>query len=142
MCEIKRIDSFTDSEDAMTLLENLYEKRKRTDEIREELKEMFEKYHYMLILAFIDGKPVGVCGLSFNMLLYTGKFVQISNLYVLPEYRKAGIAAKLIGKTKDIARENNISSIMLDSYTTNFNSHKTYFREGFRLKAFHFILDL
>lgn len=142
MCDITEIKTFHEATQYLELFLELYDKRKGTESILSDLEDMFTNYHYVLLVAVVEGKPAGICGISFNKLIYSGKFIQLSNLFVRPEYRKSGIASKLIHKVRNIAKTNEIEKIMLDSYVSNFDSHKTYFREGFHLDAFHFALRL
>lgn len=53
--------------------------------------------NYWVLTAYADEKPVGVVGLNEYAAIYAvGCFGEITELYVLPEYRSADVGAKLI----------------------------------------------
>ena len=72
--------------------------------------------------AFADGRLVGF--VSATLWEESGmrkdlKTVCLDNIYVLPEYRRRGIAAKLFGEVESWAREQD--AIRLDLHTWDFN---------------------
>ena len=57
-------------------------------------------------LAELDGRPVGLIALNECVAIYAqGRFGEISELYVDPEQRSAGVGAALVGKAKSFAAE-------------------------------------
>ena len=123
------------------LFRELY-KDKPISLLRRELKILVKNKKYKLIIAFYDGKPVAMTSISSGFLIYCGKYMQLSNLYVQPQYRNLGIAKKLIERTEYYARKYGCKHLMLDSYIENQFSHKTYLRENFVIRAHHFMKKL
>ena len=110
--------------------------------LQRELKELTKNKNYKLLVTFYDKKPVAIASITEGFVIYCGKYLQISNLYVKKEHRNLGIAKELLNETKRLAKNKNCKHIMLDSYVTNKASHKTYFREEFEIKAYHFMKEI
>lgn len=75
-----------------------------------------------------DGKTVGYIGLT--VVLDEG---YVTNIAVLPQYRRKGIASALIESCIDIATEKNLSFISLEVRKSNFAAIKLYEKYGFKV---------
>jgi GNAT superfamily N-acetyltransferase len=90
------------------------------------LEDMIPKSYKQV--AVFDGKIcVGLTGFWFGTKLWTGKYIEIDNFIVHPDYRKKGIG-KLI-----------CTCIVLDAFTGNFPAHRFYYNQGYEPRGFHFI---
>lgn len=70
--------------------------------------------HYHAILAFDGTTPIGVTTLTETYALYAGgKIGVIQEFYIQPDYRSAGIGAKLIEKVKHFGEQRGWSCIEL-----------------------------
>ena len=107
-----------------------------------ELKLLIKSKNYRLLVSFYNNKPIAIASLTEGFLIYCGKYMQISNLYVNKSYRNLGVAKSLISVAENYAKKSHCNLLSLDSYVTNKASHKTYFREGFNIKAYHFTKEL
>lgn len=76
-----------------------------------------------------DGKPVGLVNVA-PKGLDQGAWT-IGNVVVLPEYRRRGIARKLIEQCIDLAREKNATTVMLDVIGGNVPAVTLYEKLGF-----------
>jgi len=110
--------------------------------LKQELKELVKNKSYKLLVVFDGVDPIAIASLNEGFLLYCGKYLQISNLYVESKHRNIGIAKMLIGKAEEYAKKSHCKYVVLDSYVTNKASHKTYVREGFEPKANHFMKSI
>lgn len=95
--------------------------------------------HYQLVGAFIGGKLVGVSGAWIATKIWCGRYLEIDNLVVDPDFRSAGIGSLLIRHLEALGRELDCKILSLDSYTSNHASHRLYHRLGFEIWGFHFI---
>ena len=59
------------------------------------LADMAEQQNYKMVVVFVEGKPVALCGYIIGVMFYCGKYLQMTNLIVLPEYRQMSIASKI-----------------------------------------------
>jgi GNAT superfamily N-acetyltransferase len=90
----------------------------------------------------LEKKIIGISGYSISLMLYCKRFLQLSSFIVDEKYRNLGVGKLILAKAEEIAKENDCQKIVLDSFTINKKSHHLYFREGFKISAFHFIKDL
>lgn len=106
------------------------------------IAEMQKMNNFKMVGAFLDGKMVGVSGYWILIMLYCGKYIQVSNLVIDEKHRSLGIGKKILDFIGDIGRESECKKIILDSYTENKKSHSLYYREEFHIRGFHFMKDL
>jgi GNAT superfamily N-acetyltransferase len=91
-------------------------------------------------VAVFDGETcVGLSGFWFGTKLWTGKYIEIDNFIVHPEYRKKGIGKLLTQFIDEKAKELNCTCIVLDAFTGNFEAHRFYYNQGYAPRGFHFI---
>ena len=95
--------------------------------------------HYQLIGAFTGNRLSGVAGAWIATKIWCGRYLEIDNLVVDPEQRSSGIGSRLMTHLEELAREQDCTIIVLDSYTSNHASHRLYHRLGFEIWGFHFI---
>lgn len=61
--------------------------------------------NYWVLIAYANEKPVGVVGLNECAAIYAmGSFGEITELYVLPEYRSLAVGEKLIDAAREFGR--------------------------------------
>jgi GNAT superfamily N-acetyltransferase len=60
-----------------------------------------KQFNFKLIVAWLDNKPVGV-------MIMTGTTNRHSNVFVVPEYRRLGIATKLLTVASEIKEPNDL----------------------------------
>jgi len=102
------------------------------------LSEMFP-HNYIQIAVFEDDICLGLTGCWSATKLWTGKYLEIDNFVVNPEYRSKGIGKMLTDYVEKKAIELNCSSIVLDAFTGNFGAHRFYYNQGYAPKGFHFV---
>ncbi|PBJ12674.1 GNAT family N-acetyltransferase [Flavobacterium sp. ACN6] len=96
-------------------------------------------HNYTQIGVFENNLCVGISGCWSATKLWTGKYLEIDNFVVHPEYRSKGIGKKLTDYIEKKAIELNCSSIVLDAFTGNFGAHRFYYNQGYAPKGFHFV---
>ena len=109
------------------------------DSYKQMLSEMLH-FGYGQVAVFEREKCIGISGYWINTKLYSGKYLKMDNVVVLPEYRSKGIGKLLCDWCINKAKENNCKNVMLDAYLENEKAHKFYEREGFIKKGYHFIV--
>nr|WP_312578816.1 ribosomal protein S18-alanine N-acetyltransferase [Sedimentibacter sp.] len=88
-------------------------------------KELLNKMAYYQC-ATVNGTVVGYMGMW--KICDEG---HITNIAVLPEYRKKGIASKLISKMFDVCRCSEIKNITLEARESNLEAIRLYEKFGF-----------
>lgn len=119
--------------EAMFLLRPMLKKNEFVEQIKS-----LQKEGYTLIFILEYGKPVSVLGYRIFTMLYCGKLLYIDDLSTLESCRGKGYASILLNHICAIARQENCTTIQLDSGYTRTNAHKLYFKENFTINAFHF----
>lgn len=67
--------------------------------------------HHWAALAFDQDTPVGVVTVTTNLYVEWGRMAEIADLYVLPEYRRCGIARALIQAAVAWSRDHGCSGV-------------------------------
>jgi len=96
-------------------------------------------HNYIQIAVFEDDICLGLTGCWSATKLWTGKYLEIDNFVVNPEYRSKGIGKMLTDYIDKKAIELNCSSIVLDAFTGNFGAHRFYYNQGYAPRGFHFV---
>lgn len=68
--------------------------------------------------------------------IYTNT-LEVQRIYILEKYKGKGIGKALIGKAKELAKDNNLSYIWLGVWENNFSAIKFYEKQGFKKFASH-----
>lgn len=95
--------------------------------------------NYKQVAVFNEDKCIGLTGFWFGTKLWTGKYLEIDNFIVHPDYRKNGIGKLLTNFIDEKAKELKCTCIVLDAFTGNFEAHKFYYNQGYVPRGFHFI---
>ncbi|KAF2335942.1 GNAT family N-acetyltransferase [Flavobacterium ginsenosidimutans] len=96
-------------------------------------------HNYTQIAVFENDFCVGLTGCWSATKLWTGKYLEIDNFVVNPDYRSRGIGKMLTDYVEKKANELNCSSIVLDAFTGNFAAHRFYYNQGYAPRGFHFV---
>jgi ribosomal protein S18 acetylase RimI-like enzyme len=95
--------------------------------------------NYELYLAFMGEAFVGICGCWIATKFYTGKYLEIDNFIIHPEYQNLGFGTEFMNFIERHADSNDCKTIMLDAYLENKGAHKFYERHAYTARGFHFI---
>lgn len=108
------------------------------EKYQEFLSEMLP-HNYTQIGVFENQTCLGITGCWSATKLWTGKYLEIDNFVVNPEYRSKGIGKMLTDFIEQKAVDLGCSSIVLDAFTGNFGAHRFYYNQGYSPKGFHFV---
>ncbi|GAB2768035.1 GNAT family N-acetyltransferase [Salinimicrobium soli] len=103
--------------------------------------EMFDQ-NYECFGIFLDEELVGIFGLWFMTRHYAGRSCEPDHIYISEEHRSKGIGKKLFEFISGYAREKGCETSELNSYVSNYRSHKFYLNEGYEIKGYHFLKKL
>lgn len=96
-------------------------------------------HNYIQIGVFENEVCLGITGCWSATKLWTGKYLEIDNFVVNPEYRSKGIGKMLTDYIEQKALDLECSSIVLDAFSGNFGAHRFYYNQGYGPKGFHFV---
>ncbi len=80
-------------------------------------------------LASESGKPVGMCGFYANDVAQRRAYISV--IGILKEYRRRGIAQKLLDISLDLCLEKGMKRCDLYTHKTNSDAISFYYRSGF-----------
>jgi ribosomal protein S18 acetylase RimI-like enzyme len=138
------IKSFNNAEDMMVaypLVKQMY-KDMDLPTYKSYIEEMIKTNNFKMIAAFDGDEIIGACGYWVFLMLYCGRYIQISNLVVDEKSQNLGVGKIMMNHIEELGRKLECKKFVLDSYTENKKSHSLYFREGFYIRGFHFMKDL
>ncbi len=107
----------------------------------ERFMEMFEQ-NYECFGIFLENELVGIFGLWFMTRHYAGRSCEPDHIYIGEGHRSKGIGKKLFEFITRYAREKGCETSELNSYVSNYRSHKFYLNEGYEIKGYHFLKKL
>lgn len=99
--------------------------------VREKLPKILEKNDERVFVAVCDGAVAGFVHAEQYELLYYPAMVNILGLAVSGEYRRLGLATKLMAAVEDWTRACGIAEIRLNSGITRTGAHEFYRKNGF-----------
>lgn len=101
-----------------------------------------EHPHYLPVGAFIEGRMIGFGGAWIATKIWCGRYLEVDNIVVHPEQRSSGVGGALMEYFESIAKERDCNIAVLDSYTSNYDSHRFYHRHDYQIWGFHFVKTL
>lgn len=125
----------------LPFVQQLSEHQFSNEVLAERFEEMFEQ-NYECYGIFLEGKMVGIFGLWFMTRHYAGRSCEPDHIYIDNTCRNLGIGKKLFKFIYNYAREKGCETSELNSYVSNYRSHKFYLNEGYEIKGYHFLKKL
>lgn len=108
-----------------------------SESILSRLKEIEEYPNYKCVATFSSDLITGICGFWITTRFYCGKQLEVDNLIVAESHRSLGIGQRLMDFIVQFGLENECESIELNTYVTNFRSHKFYLNDGYSIIGYH-----
>ena len=87
-------------------------------------------------------KLIGICGLWFCTRHYSGKSVEPDHVYIEDDYQGQGLGKLFFQWIYNYAKEKDCEAIELNTYVSNYPSHKFYYNENFKILGYHFLKKL
>ncbi|WP_372753895.1 GNAT family N-acetyltransferase [Mariniflexile sp.] len=123
------------------LVEKLNDYKIDFEVLKQRFSEMITQ-NYECAGVFDGKKLIGVCGLWFLTRHYAGKSLEIDHVYINDEYRNRGIGKEFFKWIYNYALAKGCNTVELNTYATNYASHKFYYNEGFNILGYHFVKKL
>ncbi|MBN9044802.1 MAG: GNAT family N-acetyltransferase [Rhizobiales bacterium] len=96
---------------------------------------------YRLLVLWENGEPVALAGFRVQEILVHGLHLYVDDLVTRTGRRRAGHGKAIMDALKQEAARLSCRKILLDTPTGNVLGQRFYYREGFALTAFRFMLD-
>ena len=123
------------------LIQKLSNNKNSDELLLERFSEMFTQ-NYECAGVFDNEKLIGVTGMWFCTRHYSGRSMEVDHVYIDEEYRNNGLGKKFLKWIYDYGKSKGCESCELNTYVSNFSSHKFYYNEGFEIYAYHFFKKL
>ena len=106
----------------LKVVNNLPADYEYSEEIVRESRDYFLNGDHITVLAIDDGKVIGCASMSFMWIMPTfshptGRRAHLMNVYTRSEYRRQGIARKMVSKLIDETWKRGATEISLDATT-------------------------
>lgn len=106
----------------LKVVNNLPSDYEYTEEIVRESRDYFLNGDHITVLAIDDGKVIGCASMSFMWIMPTfshptGRRAHLMNVYTRSEYRRQGIARKMVNMLIDETWKRGATEISLDATT-------------------------
>ena len=131
----------TDFEQILPVAQQLMGHQFPDEIVAQRFSEMFDQ-NYECFGIFLGEKQVGIFGLWFMTRHYAGRSCEPDHIYIDENYRSMGIGKKLFSFIHDYALQKGCETSELNSYVSNYRSHKFYLNEGYEIKGYHFLKKL
>lgn len=105
-----------------------------SEDVKENLiNEMHKRDHVFSLLAFDGDQPVGVANCVEGFSTFAAKpLMNIHDIAVIPEYRGAGVAQKLLEEVKTLAQFRGCVKLTLEVLDKNDRAKNAYKKFGFK----------
>lgn len=130
--------SFEELPEAMPLIQTIMNNQFEDAVLLERFSEMFQQ-NYECKGVYIGEKLIGIFGLWFMTRHYAGRSCEPDHVYIDSNYRGQGVGKQVFVWIYDYARKKGCSISELNSYVSNYASHKFYLNEGYEIWAHHFV---
>lgn len=107
----------------------------------ERVRRMEQTDGYRLAYVEAGGAVTAVAGYREMDMLYCGHILSVDDLITDEAARSGGYGKALLDWLRDEAQALGCAQVHLDSGVWRDGAHRFYFREGFRIFAFHFVAD-
>ena len=98
--------------------------------------------NYECAVIYDNNDLIGVSGLWFSTRHYSGKSVEADHVYIDDAYRGKGLGKQFFEWIYNYALEKGCEAVELNTYVSNYASHKFYYNEGFNIFGYHFFKKL
>ena len=106
------------------------------------ITEMIKISNYKMVAGYYQEELVVVSGYWVALMLYCGKYLQLSNFVTSQNQRSKGFGSQVLLYLQEKAITLQCNKIVLDSYIENKKSHSLYQKKNFYVRGLHFIKDL
>lgn len=108
-------------------------------ELSHRLNLMRKQGNHFVFIAAVNSEVVGFIGVVREIAFeFDGDYLRITALAVSKNYQGKGVGSALLERIEELAKENKISLIALNSGLNRLESHKFYENSGYSKKSYGF----
>lgn len=128
-------------ESVVPLVEKLDDYKISAEELTQRFKEMANQ-NYECAVIVLNDEIIGVCGLWFCTRHYSGKSVEVDHVFIEEAHRGKGLGKRFFKWIYNYVAQKGCKTVELNTYVSNYPSHKFYYNEGFEILGYHFLKKL
>ncbi|MDO6601928.1 Acetyltransferase (GNAT) family protein [Arenibacter palladensis] len=92
---------------------------------------------YQCLGAYKKEELIGICGIWVLNKLYVGKHLEPDNVFVLPEYRSAGVGKLMLDHVLNYALEIGCDATEINCYINNTKGIQFWNNQGYKTIGYH-----
>ncbi|RAJ12691.1 GNAT family N-acetyltransferase [Arenibacter echinorum] len=92
---------------------------------------------YQCLGAYKKEELIGICGIWVLNKLYVGKHLEPDNVFVLPEYRSAGVGKLMLDHVLNYALEIGCNATEINCYINNTKGIQFWNNQGYKTIGYH-----
>ncbi|UZO82585.1 GNAT family N-acetyltransferase [Aquimarina sp. ERC-38] len=127
-----------DFKNVLPFIQELTQHQNTDEVLLSRFDEMFTQNYECFEIKYNE-ESIGVFGLWFMTRHYIGKSCEPDHIYIDPSYRRQGFGKKVFHWIYKYALTKGCEAMELNTYVSNFASHKFYHNEGFETWAYHMV---
>jgi GNAT superfamily N-acetyltransferase len=101
-------------------------------------QKMFEYNNYVCFGCFVDEQLIGLTSGWMTVRLYSGKQLEVDNFVMDATLQSKGYGKQFLTLVEDWCKAEGFETVELNTYISNYRSHKFYFNQGYKILGFHF----
>lgn len=122
--------------DILPLVQMLNNYKVPVETLKERLQDMLLD-GYQCLGAYKKEELIGICGIWVLNKLYVGKHLEPDNVFVLPEYRSAGVGKLMLDQVLDYALEIGCDATEINCYINNTKGIQFWNNQGYKTIGYH-----
>lgn len=127
--------------DVIPLVKKLNDNNVSQELLESRFSEMINQ-NYECAVIYDGDNLIGVCGLWFCTRHYSGKSVEPDHVFIDELYRGKGLGKQFFNWIYNYVKKKGCEAVELNTYVSNYESHKFYYNEGFKALGYHFLKKL
>lgn len=131
----------SDFKKVLPLIQKLMNNQLTDELLLKRFGEIFDQ-NYECWGVYANNQLIGVFGLWFMTRHYAGRSCEPDHVYVDDGYRGKGIGKEMFKWIYEYAKTKGCETTELNSYVSNYPSHKFYLNQGYEIWAHHFVKKL
>ena len=131
----------TELHKVLPFIQELTQNANSNEVLKERFTEMFQQ-NYECFSIEMDDRIVGVFGLWFMTRHYVGKSCEPDHVFIKKEERGKGLGKKIFSWIYKYAKSRGCKASELNTYVSNYPSHKFYYNQGYESWGYHMVKKL
>lgn len=108
----------------------------------ERIKGAFDNPSYQCIGIYEHDHLIGICGVWILTRIWAGKYIELDNVIIHPDYQARGIGDKLLSWVFAYGKSQGCTASLLACYVTNDKALKFWIKNNYKIVGYNLIQQL